>query len=206
MPNHGAANTRIKYFLKRVELQIIQLLLWFADHGHGQMRIHINIAMSWKMFGWTHDAFIPHAQHVLNAHGCYLVLVLSKRTVVDDGVVGIVVHVYHRGKIDLDAQLFALFCHPAAITVNQVGVAQGAEHHHPGQSSNTVQPHANTVFPINGHQDGCLGNGLQPVNEGCLPYRRTLKKTDSADIEFSYIPLHSWIIKGDCLGFAVYGR
>ena len=116
--------------------------------------------MSWKMFGRSHYAFVAHAQHVLNPHGCHLVFVLTKRTVVDDRVIRIVVHVHHWGKIHLDAQLPALFSHPAAIPINQVGIAQGAEHHHPGKSCNAVQPHAYTIFPINGHQDRCFGDGL----------------------------------------------
>ena len=42
------------------------------------MRIHINISMSGKMFGGSHYAFVAHAQHILNPHGGYLVLVLTK--------------------------------------------------------------------------------------------------------------------------------
>ena len=110
------------------------------------------------MFGRTHDALVAHAQHVLDSHRCHFELVFAKRTIIDHGVVRVVVHVYHWGKIHLDTQLFALLSHPATIPVHQTGVAQSAEHHHPGQTCNAVKPHANAIFSINGHEDGCFGN------------------------------------------------
>ena len=54
--------------------------------------------------------FRLHALDILNAPGGYLVLVLAKRAVVDNGVVRVVVHVHHRPEVHVDADKLVGVC------------------------------------------------------------------------------------------------
>ena len=116
----------------------------------------------------------------------------AKGALVDDRVIGIVVHVRIGGEADLDAQAAALAGHFAAEFVDQAVVLDGAQHELLGEGDGALlEAHAQAPFGIHGDQQrqtvaGCL----VAVGEYGLLFGRTLKKTQPAGPEAADQAVH----------------
>src|SRR6186713_1885040 len=156
--------------------------------------------MTGKMLGTGHDPRILHSLHVLYPELRHFLFALSKRTVVDDWIVRVVIDVHYRRIVDLDTDSPALRAHQAAILIDQGRVPGGPQHHLPGKTGDTVHPHAQAILRVDTKKDGCTGNALQVIDPGCLGQRPPLEETDATYIVFPDRLSHDGIIKDRPMG------
>ena len=136
-----------------------------------------------------------HTLHILNAEFSHAMRIFSERTIVDHGIIGIIIDIHHRRIIDLDAHAFALFANQLSVLVNKLRILHSAQHHLPGKRTHAVHAHAQAVFGIDGKKNGCLGDILKMIDESRLGFRPSLEKTDTADIEPVDIVFHLFVYK-----------
>ena len=91
MSNHHTGHILFKDFFKRIQFKRIDLIKRFVDNGQIKMRIHINIAMAWKMFGTCQHTIVLKSFHILNAEAGYFKFIFSKTSIIDNRIIGIVV-------------------------------------------------------------------------------------------------------------------
>ena len=66
------------------------------------MRIHVGVTMAGEMFGTRYNAIVLQAAHILNRVISDFKFIFTKRSKIDDGVVGIVIDICIRCKIDMN--------------------------------------------------------------------------------------------------------
>ena len=117
MCDHYTADACIKHRPERNQLHRIELCHGFINNRQIQMRIHIHITMSRKMFG---TAMMPASCiPFIYAHQTDTLFVFTKRTVADHRIFRIVIDIHHRRIIHLYTHT-RMLPYPVAILVNQV--------------------------------------------------------------------------------------
>ena len=103
MPHHHAFHTLGHEVLERRQMDAVDKPCRMPDKRQGFVRVGFGIAVTGKMLGRTHHALALHALQEQRRETCHRLRVFSERAGVDDGILGIVVHVRHRQEIPLDA-------------------------------------------------------------------------------------------------------
>ena len=131
------------------------------------MAVGLGVTVAGEMLGDSHDALALQPFHVLYAQFGHADGVVAERAGTDDGVVGVAVDVHYGGEVDVYAHVAALgtdfaphvveqgvhFARQRApVTVEREGVA-------------VFQPHAETPFSVDAHQQGHGAEALESLDE-----------------------------------------
>ena len=146
------------------------------------VRIGVGVAVAGEVLGGGEHVLVLHALHVGQALGRHIVFVFAKRAVVDHRVVGVVVHVDHRGEVGVHAHPFEVAGHLLPHFVEQLGVADGSERHLIGVAHRAVEPHPYAPLGIHRHKQRHFRGILQAVEQSGLSPRPALKHHQSAHL------------------------
>ena len=91
-----------------IQLQTIQTLFGKWNKRHSFMTIGIGISMTRKMFGTSQNSVLLKAIHKCHRIEQNSFPILSKRSIADNGVLGIVVDIHNRRKAKMNAHSFQL--------------------------------------------------------------------------------------------------
>ncbi len=186
MRHHDRANARLRERAEGEQLDAVEPVAVVRDDGQVEMRIHVRVAVTGKMFGAGEHIAVLQAHHILEGLGRHVRAVFAVRALIDDRVGGVVVHVHIGREVDLHPEAAALSGDVAPHVINQFVVLHRTEHHGAGVGDGAgAEAHPETVFVIaRNHEWHARAGGLVAVGEfGLLLHRadeRGVEKTQTA--------------------------
>ena len=78
------------------------------DNGKIFVRVDIRIAVSRKMFSDRQNFIVLHAHHIQQTSSSNAEFIIAKRSIVDDGIIRVAVHVDIRREVDMHAEAMHL--------------------------------------------------------------------------------------------------
>jgi len=143
------------------------------------VRVHPGVAVAGEVLGRGHGAASPGAPDECCSQAPHLLRVLAEGAGVDNGVLGVRVHIHHRREDHMDAHRPGLPGRGLAEALHQPGVPHRTEPHggrkagpaplgeEGGEGVGMGNPHPGpSLLEVRGHQEGDSGPGLQGVQTG----------------------------------------
>ena len=96
MSHHHTACAFSKQFAKGVKFDAIKPFSVMENGGEGFVRIRIGIAVAGEVLYVGEHSMVLQSGHIGVAHARYMFTIFTKRSVPDDGVQRIGVHIHHR--------------------------------------------------------------------------------------------------------------
>ena len=152
--HHEHVGARIHSSLEGDQLHVLDLLIALVHNGQAGVGVGGGIAVAGEVFGsGDHVGGVDALNHG-NSIVCDFVGVIAEGTQTDDGVIGVVVHIHHRGEVGVDAQGAELAADDGAGPLGVLGVTGGAHGHVAGQSAAGAQTVHNAALLVNADEHG----------------------------------------------------
>ena len=104
--------------------------------------------MTGKMFEANQQTVILHPFHIGGYFGGYIVPAITKRTIADHRISGVVIYICNRGKVNVHAQSFKIIANLLAHLIDQVVVLDRPQSHLIRVRNRAVETHPQTPFGI----------------------------------------------------------
>ena len=134
-----------------------------GNDGEREMRIDADVAVARKMLGGGEGAVFLHAANELGDVFGNALRVFAERAHIDDGIIGIVVHVRVGRENPVHARGARFERDGFADRVGELGIARGGDGHRGGKRRAFVEPHAGAGFEVRAEQQRNFRAALQFV-------------------------------------------
>src|SRR3954451_8670399 len=105
------------------------------------MRIDGYIPVTGKMFSGGEYPIVLQPLHILNAEYSNPAGIFTERAVVDHGIFRVVIYIHYRSIVDLYSHAFALVGDGFSVSINQLWILHGTEHHLAREGKYAVHTH-----------------------------------------------------------------
>ena len=155
------------------------------------MRVHARVAVAWKVLNRTQNAAVLHTFHVSVGFFVNLLRVFAERPKINDGIIGVVVHIYRRRKIDVNTQPTLLGGNGAAHFINQIVVALHGSHRHLVRKPHgAVEAHGQAPLGVHCYQKRHFGDRVVVISQLRLLHGATLKENNAAHFIIANVLRH----------------
>ena len=168
MPYHHTAQPGPYRFFKRIQFHAVQTFTRKRQDRQCLMGIHIRISMSRKMLTNRKNTSTFQTTGISNHLIRHTHRVLTKRTIIDNRILRIDIHIRHRGKIDLYTKLTALTSHFTAILINQLIILYTSQYHIARKKRSTAKAHRQSPFPVKSNHQRKTCHTLRLIGEDSL--------------------------------------
>ena len=129
------------------------------------MRIHIRISMTGKMLAYGKYTTIFQSTCISYHFIRHIYRTFSKRAGIDNGILRIDIHIRHRSKVDLHANITALPGHLAPVLIEQAVVLYTAQNHISRKHRCTPQTHGKSPLTVEGNHQRNICHFLRFISQ-----------------------------------------